>query len=336
MMKLPTPKFAFTRELKEALRATVKGELSFDVPMKSRTTIRVGGPADCIFAPADAEDLSAFIQMARKFRIPYDVVGAGSNLIVRDGGFRGVLLDLAPHFGELEKLDDRRIKAGAGVPLPTVVVRAKEWAMDGAEKVCGIPGQVGGSVAMNAGTADGEMSELIESIEIVDKNGKIKTLDREDVKFEYRSFGMDKGTVVTGATFKFEQGDAKAIAKKVDGSKQKRKETQPLDIPNAGCAFKNVRDPKSGKTRLSAGKVIDELGLKGVRVRGAQISDVHANFIVNVGEATAKDVLALLALVRDKVKDAHGVVLESEWRVIGEDAPQVERGASSPPAKKDE
>ena len=336
-MKLPTPKFAFTKELKEALRATVKGELEFDVPMKNRTTIRVGGPADCIFAPADAEDVSAFVQMAKKFRIPYDVVGAGSNLIVRDGGFRGVLLDLAPHFGELEKLDDERIKAGAGVPLPTVVVRAKEWAMDGAEKVCGIPGQVGGSVAMNCGTNEGEMSELVESIEVVDKNGKIKSLDRDDVKFEYRSFGMDKGTVVTSATFKFKPGDARAIAKKVDGSKQKRKETQPLDVPNAGCAFKNVRDPKSGKTRVSAGKVIDELGLKGVRVRGAQISDVHANFIVNVGEATAKDVLTLLALVRDKVKDAHGIVLESEWKVIGEDVPEEKKSSPlAPLAKKDE
>lgn len=335
-MKIPIPKFAFTREIKEALRASVKGELTWDVPMKTRTTIRVGGPADCVFAPADAEDVSAFVQVAKKMRIPWDIFGAGSNLIVKDGGFRGVLLDLGPAFAAVEKIDDTHIKAGAGAPLPTVVVRAKEWAMDGAEKVCGIPGQVGGAVAMNAGTAEGDTSELIASITVVDKNGKIKTIDREDIPFEYRSLGMDKDTVVVEATFVFKQGDAKAIAKKIESSKAKRKESQPLDIPNAGCAFKNVRDPKSGRTRFSAGKVIDELGLKGVRVRGAQISEVHANFIVNVGEATARDVLTLLALVRDKVKDAHGVVLESEWRVIGEDAPDEKSSPFAPLQKKDD
>ena len=334
-MKIPVPKFAWTKEIKEALRATVKGELEWDVPMKNRTTIRVGGPADCIFSPADADDVSAFVQLAKRFRMPWDVVGAGSNLIVKDGGYRGVLLDLK-HFEGVEKLDEERIKAGAGAPLPTVVARAKEWGMAGADKVCGIPGQVGGSVAMNAGTKDGEMAELIESVTVVDKNGRVKTLDRDDVPFEYRSFGMDRGTVVLDATLRFTKGEPKEIAKKIDASKTSRKETQPLDIPNAGCAFKNVRDAKSGKVRLNAGKVIDELGLKGVRVRGAQISEVHANFIVNVGEATAKDVLTLLALVRDKVKDAHGVVLESEWRVIGEDPPDDAKPHPMAPKKKDE
>lgn len=336
MMKIPIPKFAFTKELKEALRASVKGELEWDVPMKTRTTIHVGGPADCVFAPADADDVSTFVQLAKKFRIPWDVFGAGSNLIVKDGGFRGVLLDLGPHFGEIEKVDDEHIKAGAGVPLPTVVVRAKDWGMDGAEKICGIPGQVGGAVAMNAGTAEGDTSELIGAITVVDKNGKIKTLDRPAIPFEYRALGMDKDTVVVEAVFKFKQGDPKVIAKKIESSKSKRKESQPLDIPNAGCAFKNVRDPKSGKTRVSAGKVIDELGLKGVRVRGAQISELHANFIVNVGEATARDVLTLLTLVRDKVKDAHGVVLESEWRVIGEELPDEKSSPLAPLQKKDD
>lgn len=318
-MRLPPPKpMDLTKEVRDAIRATVKGELSWDVPMSSRTTIRVGGPADCIFAPLDADDLAVFVEMARRLRIPYDVLGAGSNLIVRDGGYRGVLIDLAPHFGEV-KIDGERISAGGGAPLPTVVARARDAGLAGAEKVCGIPGQVGGSIAMNAGTAEGEMSEILESVTVVTKDAKLKTLTRERVPFEYRSFGMERGTVVVGAMFHFAPGDAKAVAKKVDESKAKRKASQPLDIPNAGCAFKNVRDPKSGKTRMHAGKIIEELGLKGVRLRGAQISDVHANFIVNVGGATAKDVLGLVQLVKDKVRDAHGVALESEWRVIGED-----------------
>jgi UDP-N-acetylmuramate dehydrogenase len=319
LKKIPV---TLTKEIREALAATVKGELSWNVPMADRTTIRVGGPADCVFAPKDAEDLSAFVQLARRFKLPYDVLGAGSNLIVKDGGFRGVLVDLAPHFDAVEKVDDLHLKAGGGVPLPTVVARAREWGMGGAEKVCGIPGQVGGSVAMNAGTKDGEMSQVLSGVTVVDKTGRVKSLERAQVPFEYRSFGLDKGTVVVEATFGFEKADPKELAKKIDDSKSKRKASQPLDIPNAGCAFKNVVDPKSGKTRLHAGRVIEELGLKGVRIRGAQISDVHANFIVNVGNATAKDVLALVALVRDKVKEAHGVALESEWRVIGEEPPE--------------
>lgn len=315
-----SPKPVLTKEIREALQATVRGTLEWNVPMKERTTIRVGGPADCVFAPADAEDVAAFVQFAKRFKVPYDVLGAGSNLIVRDGGYRGVLLDLSPSFGEIEKLSDTQMKAGAGLPLPTLVARGREWGMAGVEVVCGIPGQVGGAIAMNAGTSEGETQQLVESVTLVDKNGRIKSLPRDQIPFAYRTIGMDKGTVVLEAVFAFEKGDPKEIGKKVDASKSKRKATQPLDIPNAGCAFKNVVDPKSKRTKLHAGRVIEELNLKGVRLRGAQISDVHANFIVNVGNATAKDVLGLVQMVRDKVKEAHGVVLESEWRVIGEEA----------------
>ena len=313
------PPSSLTKEIKEALRATVKGELLWNVPMSERTTIRVGGPADCVFVPKDAEDVSAFVQFAKRFRLPYDVLGAGSNLIVKDGGFRGVLIDLAPNFGAVEKVDDTHLKAGAGAPLPTVVARAREFGMGGAEKVCGIPGQVGGSLAMNAGTSDGEMSAIVDAATVVMKDGKVKTLERAKIPFEYRSWGLEKGTVALEVTFVFAPADAKALGKKIDDSKAKRKASQPLDIPNAGCAFKNVVDPKSGKTKLHAGRVIEELGLKGVRLRGAQISPVHANFIVNVGGATAKDVLGLVSMIREKVREAHGVNLESEWRVIGEE-----------------
>ena len=314
-------KTALSKELKEAIQATVKGPLAFDVSMKTRTTIKVGGPADCIFAPADADDVVAFVQMAKRLKIHYDVLGAGSNLIVRDGGVRGVLIDLAPSFDFVEQTDPTHLRAGAGSPLPTVVARAREWGMAGIERLCGIPGQVGGAIAMNAGTADGETADVIESVTLVDKNGKLKTLAKASVPFAYRTLGMDRGTVVLEGTFVFTPGDTKAIGKRIDDSKTKRKASQPLDVPNAGCAFKNVRDPKSGRTKMHAGRVIEELGLKGVRLRGAQISELHANFIVNVGNATAKDVLGLVSLVQDKVREAHGIKLESEWRVIGEDVP---------------
>ena len=306
-----------TREIREALEATVKGALSWDVSMKDRTTIKVGGPADCVFKPESADDIAAFIALARRFKLPYEPIGAGSNLIVKDGGYRGVLVDM-DGFDAVEKIDETHLKAGAGVPLPTVVARAKEWGMGGAEWICGIPGEVGGALAMNAGTSEGETFDVVSEITVVDKNGRLKTLSKDKVPVEYRSWGLDRGTIAVECVFEFKAGDPKEIGKKIEASKSARKKSQPLDLPNAGCAFKNVRDT-SGKTRMHAGRMIDELGLKGVRLRGAQVSELHANFIVNVGNATARDVLGLLALVRDKVKEAHGVILESEWRIIGED-----------------
>jgi UDP-N-acetylmuramate dehydrogenase len=308
---------SISKEVREALEATVKGALSWDVPMKDHTTIRVGGPSDCVFAPVSTEDVAAFVTLARRLKVAYEPLGAGSNLIVKDGGYRGVLVDMRG-FDQVEKVDDTHLKAGAGVPLPTVVARARDWGMGGAEWICGIPGEVGGALAMNAGTNEGETFDVISEITVVEKTGRIKTFPRETVPVEYRSWGLERGTIATGAIFHFQQHDPKDIARKIEASKAQRKKTQPLDLPNAGCAFKNVRD-KSGKTRMHAGRLIDELGLKGVRLRGAQVSELHANFIVNVGNATARDVLGLLALVRDKVKEAHGVTLESEWRVIGED-----------------
>ena len=306
-----------TKEIREALEATVKGTLAWDVSMKDRTTIKVGGPADCVFEPVDADDVSNFIQLAKRFKLSYEPIGAGSNLIVKDGGYRGVLVDMSG-FDKVEQIDETHLRAGAGVPLPTVVARARDWGMGGAEWICGIPGEVGGAIAMNAGTNEGETFDIVSEVTLVDKNGRVKTLPKEKFSFEYRSWGMDRGTIAVEAVFEFKKGDPKDIGKKIEASKAARKKTQPLDMPNAGCAFKNVRD-KSGKTRQHAGRLIDELNLKGVRLRGAQVSELHANFIVNVGNATARDVLGLLALVRDKVKEAHGVVLESEWRVIGED-----------------
>ncbi len=307
-----------SKEIREAIAATVRGELSWNVPMKERTTIRVGGPADALFRPLDGADAAAFVQMARRLKIPYDVVGAGSNLIVRDGGYRGVLIDVGA-FDRLERQDETRVRAGAGVPLPSLVARAREWGMAGCERMCGIPGQVGGALAMNAGTHDGDTESVVESIDVVDRNGRLVTHARSEIPYVYRSWGLDRGTVALEAVFRFRPGDPREIGRRVDESKSKRKATQPLDLPNAGCAFKNVRDPKSGKTTMSVGRVIDELGLKGVRLRGAQISELHGNFIVNVGGATAKDVLGLVALVKDKVREAHGVTLESEWRILGEE-----------------
>lgn len=299
-------------EAKQRLEETLRGELEYDVPMSKRTTIKVGGPADCIFAPADSEDAAAFVQLAKELSIPYDILGGGTNLLVKDGGFRGVLIDLSKHFGYLERVGDLRVKVGSGAALPTLVARCREWGLKGCEGLAGIPGTVGGAFAMNAGTHHGDVSMVTVEVTVVEKSGKVKTLQRDDLPFEYRDLPLKRGTIILDGVLEFTEGDPAELGKVIAESKSKRKASQPLDMPNAGCIFKNPE-------KVPAGKIIDDLGLKGVRLRGAMISDVHANFIVNVGDAKAKDILGLMSMIKEKVKDAHGLVLEPEVRVIGED-----------------
>ena len=300
------------RQLKTEFEDQLSGRLEYDVPMSKRTTIKVGGPADAIFSPVDAEDVATFVRLTREHKIRYDILGGGTNLLVRDGGYRGILLDLSEGFGHLERLDDLRVRVGSGVVLPTLVARCREWALKGCEGLAGIPGSVGGAFSMNAGTNHGDVSMVTEALTIVDKNGRIKTLTRKDLPFEYRGLPLKKGSIILEGILAFSQGDAEVLGKIIAESKAKRKASQPLDKPNAGCIFKNPE-------KVAAGKIIDDLGLKGVRLRGAAISEKHANFIVNVGDAKAKDILGLMSMIKEKVKDAHGIKLEPEVRIIGED-----------------
>lgn len=305
-------KKGLTSEQKQAMESQLRGTLEYDVPMSTRTTIKVGGPADAVFAPADPEDVATFVRLASDLHIPYEILGGGTNLLVKDGGYRGVMLDLREGFGYLDRLDDLRVKVGSGAALPTLVARCREWGLKGCEGLAGIPGTVGGAFAMNAGTHEGDVSMVTEQITIVTRSGRVKKLGREELPFEYRDLPLKKGTIILDGTLKFSEGDPKELGEVISESKARRKATQPLDKPNAGCIFKNPE-------KVPAGKIIDDLGLKGVRLRGAMISDVHANFIVNVGDATAKDILGLMSMIKEKVKDAHGLKLEPEVRIIGED-----------------
>lgn len=305
----------FKPDMRALLESSLDGDIDYDVPMSTRTTIKVGGPADAIYAPRDAEDCAAFVRLCREHKIHYDILGGGTNLLVKDGGFRGILIDLAPHFSFLERLDDLRVRIGSGGPLPTLVARCRDWGLKGCEGLAGIPGTVGGAFAMNAGTHHGDVGMVTEQVTVVEKSGKVKVLGREDLPFEYRDLPLQRGTIILEGILRFEAGDSAELAEIIRESKAQRKASQPLDMPNAGCIFKNP--PK-----VPAGKLIDDLGLKGVRLRGAVISDVHANFIVNVGDAKAKDILGLMNLIKEKVKDAHGIKLEPEVRIIGEDDPE--------------
>lgn len=299
---------------RDFLVAEFKERALFRVPMKNYTSIRVGGPADCMVFVENIEELIKIISYAKSESLPVTVIGYGTNLIVKDGGIRGVTINLSKGFKMLEteeKGSDVYITAGSGVSLARIVRLAMDAGWSGVEALSAIPGSLGGAVYMNAGTKDGSIGDVIESVWIVEGE-KERLLDRNMLKFEYRSVNIPRNHPVVKVRIKLQKDDKEKVRKKIQEFLNYRKETQPLTLPSSGCIFKN---PK----KISAGKLIDDLGLKGVRVRGAKISEKHANFIVNTGTATAKDVLALVELVKEKVREERNILLEPEVIIIGEE-----------------
>jgi UDP-N-acetylmuramate dehydrogenase len=286
----------------------------FGVPMKNYTSMRVGGPADCMVFPDNVEQLIKIISYARAESLPVTVIGYGTNLLVKDGGIRGITINLSKGFKTIEKEEhgnDVYITAGSGVSLARIVRLGMDNGWKGVEPLSAIPGSLGGAVFMNAGTKDGTISDVIDSVWIIDGERE-KLLDRKMLKFEYRSVNIPKNHPVVKVKIKLQTGNKEEVRAKIQESLRYRKETQPLTERSSGCIFKNPR-------KISAGKLIDDLGLKGVRVRGAKISEKHANFIVNTGTATAKDVLALIELVKEKVKEERNILLETEVIIVGEE-----------------
>jgi UDP-N-acetylmuramate dehydrogenase len=295
--------------IKNELKALVEN-IEFDVPMRTKTSLRVGGPADVLAAPANAAELQRLLRYIREKGLPFFILGRGTNLLVMDGGIRGTVIDLKG-FNTLEVREGGVIYSGAGVPLPKLVYYAMENSLAGIEFAAGIPGSVGGAIVMNAGTADGEIKDVVESVALMGVGGDIIEIKKEALPFSYRNLSLPKGTVVLGASFKIRAGDKEAIKERIGTLLHARKSRQPLDLPNAGCIFKN---PASGP----AGRIIDEVGLKGLQFGGARVSDLHANFIVNIGNATAKDILSLLDDVMEKVYEKKGIALEPEIKIVGE------------------
>ncbi len=282
-----------------------------DEPLARRTTLRVGGPADFYVEPASEADLAKLLQFCAARELPFVVLGRGSNLLVRDGGIRGVVICLAqPNFSRVEVVGGCA-HVGAGAKLKEVAVTAKRHDLAGLEFLEGIPGTVGGALRMNAGAMGSWIFEAVETIRFMDFSGQVHERKASEVDVEYRGCPLFKNHIALGAVLKGQPTPREVIEQRMSTFSQRRWETQPA-APSAGCIFKNPG-------AIPAGRLIDELGLKGRRIGGAMVSDVHGNFIVNEGEATARDVLALIDVIKQEAKTTRGIELHTEVEILGVD-----------------
>ena len=284
-----------------------------DEPMSRRTTLRVGGPADVYVEPATEGDLGEALGLAMAHGVPVFVLGRGSNLLVRDGGLRALVVSLAqPAFSRVERVEGR-LRCGAGASLRQVALAARDAGLTGLEFLEGIPGSVGGALRMNAGAMGGWMFDVVETLRFMDAQGVVQEVPGAEAGAGYRECPMLRTHVALGAVLKGSPAGRAEIEARLADSNRKRWTSQPKQ-PSAGCTFKNPRPD------LPAGRLIDELGLKGLRVGDAMVSDVHANFFVNLGRATAADVLELVRQVRERARLERGVELEAEVEIVGEEA----------------
>ena len=308
--EMPTQtKINFADEL--AARVSSATVIKRDEPMAKHTTLRVGGPTDVYVEPASEADLALILQWCGERAVKFFIVGRGSNLLVRDGGFRGVVICLSsPNFSRIE-IDGTRIRAGAGAKQKNVAVEAKRNGLSGVEFLEGIPGSIGGALRMNAGAMGGETFNAVESVRVMDFAGNISELSPPEMSVAYRSCGVLKNHIALGAVFQCKPEPREEIEKRMKAYSEKRWSSQPA-APSAGCMFKNP-------TTIPAGRLIDELGLKNTKIGGARISMEHGNFLVNDGGATAKDVLELIGVLRVKAKVERGIDLHTEVEIIGEE-----------------
>ncbi len=296
-----------------AVEGVVRGERLRDAPLAPRTAIRVGGPADLLVRPADAADLSGLLAAAGRLGAAVTVLGGGANVLVSDRGVRGVTVRLPPDFGE-ESGEGGRLVLSAGAPTSRLVQRAHERGLVGCEFVAGIPGTLGGAVAMNAGTRLGEMKDVVSRVELAAPEGA-RWVEAAELGFAYRTCRLPPGAVVTRVEVRLAPGDVARSRAAMEADKDYRRRTQPLTQPTWGSTFRNPPGDH-------AGRLLEAAGLKGHRIGGAAWSDVHANFVVNLGGATAADCLALVRLARRRVQERFGVTLELEVRLLGEFGPE--------------
>ncbi len=280
-------------------------------PLARRTTLRVGGPADFYVEPASEADLSAVLKFCAERSVRFFVLGRGSNLLVRDGGFRGLVISLAHPDSSRIEINDERLICGAGAKLKNVAVEAKRGGLAGLEFLEGIPGSVGGALRMNAGAMAGTIFEVVERVRLMDYAGNIRELTPPEMEVDYRCCATLKTSVALGAVLKGRTDSQESIGQRMIAYSQKRWSSQPA-APSAGCMFKNPGT-------IPAGRLIDELGLKGTQVGGARVSAEHGNFLVNDGTATARDVLQLIEMLKRRVKAERGIELHTEVEIIGDD-----------------
>jgi UDP-N-acetylmuramate dehydrogenase len=316
-----------------ALREALGDAVRFNVPMKRHVSLRVGGNADAMVTPTDRGELSRTLTVCAAHGIPHHILGAGFNTLVRDGGVDGVVLQMRKLRG-LALRDDGTIRAEAGVSHNTLTKLCIREGRSGLEFGAGIPGTVGGWVAMNAGIggADArEVKDAIVALEVMKADGsEVETIPREALAFRYRGLdGLDRGAVIVAAIFATSASTPEAVGAEVDRLLAQRQRTQPLDVPSCGSVFQNPEGDH-------AGRLIEDVGLKGARCGDAQISPVHANFIANTGHAKSSDVLELIERARTSVRAAHGIELETEVKILGRDARSSGGAAGASPRTRSE
>lgn len=280
-------------------------------PMSKHTTFRIGGPADFYLCPHSTKEVQQTVQICKEENLPYFILGNGSNLLVSDKGYRGVIIQLWKNFSDIS-VKDCCITAKAGALLSKVAAEALEEGLTGMEFASGIPGTIGGAVFMNAGAYGGEMKDIIKEVKVLDDQGEVRVLSNEEMKLGYRtSIVKEKGYTVLSAVLQLKKGDVSVIRETMEDLKNRRTSKQPLDMPSAGSTFKRPEG-------YFAGKLIMDSGLRGFSMGGAQVSEKHCGFVVNKGGATAEDVTALIREVQRRVKEKFGVELETEVRFLGE------------------
>lgn len=298
------------RLYQELCMALGEANVLFQEPMWKHTTFRVGGNAAYFVTPESAEGVKRTIELCKEYSIPFYVIGNGSNLLVSDEGFSGVILQICGNMKECQ-MTEGKIKVQAGALLTKVANQISKAGYTGMEFAVGIPGTVGGAVAMNAGAYGGEIKDVITSASVLTKEGQVIRLDKEALKLGYRtSTVIEREYIVLEAEFQLEKGNIQEIQNICNKNTKARVEKQPLEYPSAGSTFKRPEG-------YFAGKLIMDAGLRGFTVGGAQVSEKHCGFVINKGNATAKDIMDVITQVQEKVQAAFGVTLETEVKMIG-------------------
>lgn len=301
-----------TNILNMFIEAVGESCVSVSEPMAKHTTFRVGGPADYFVSPNTLEGVKNALDICKKENLPYYIIGNGSNLLISDEGYRGVIIQIYKNLNEVAIENGNVIRAQAGALLSTVARTALNHELTGMECLSGIPGTLGGAVTMNAGAYGGELKDVLTEVTVIDEDGQIRTILAEDLELGYRtSIIAKKGYVVLEAVLTLEKGDVEKIQARMDELKEQRVTKQPLEFPSAGSTFKRPEG-------YFAGKLIQDAGLAGYTVGGAQVSPKHCGFVVNVGKATASDVYQLICDVKRIILEKDQVELEPEVKMLGE------------------
>ena len=290
-----------------------KENLYYNEPMAKHTSFKIGGPADVFIKVDNIEELKETLDLSKKNQIPLTIIGNGSNLLVTDKGIRGITAKLNLKDIEIKNENNKQIiKVEAGVPVGLLAQKLLKEEITGFEELSGIPGTIGGAVIMNAGAHGKELKDILKKVTAMDYNGNIHEFTNEECQFSYRNSRFQKEKhIILQATLELEKGNSTEIKEKMDEYMQFRKEKQPIEYPNAGSTFKRGED-------FVTAKLIDEAGLKGYKVGGAQVSEKHAGFIVNVDNATAKDVIELTDYIKEKIEEKFGKKINLEIQIIGE------------------